>query len=216
MKPYLEQRLTYTDSGKLLDEYGKSVMMDWETSWMEASAKVICQNGGDILNIGFGMGIIDSFIQSYPIQSHTIIVAHPDVYAKMIEDGWDKKPNVKIIFSKWQDVIVDLPKYDGLYFDTWNDNDVFDTLLPHIKNILKPNGVFSVWDGYSEEFIDPKIINLLYEDFKIDSISLKLDNVPNNKEQFERGGGYYFNPNRKQAIIPIITHRKTKLKKNLI
>ena len=216
MKPYLEQRLTYTDSGKLLDEYGKSVMMDWETSWMEASAKVICQNGGDILNIGFGMGIIDSFIQSYPIQSHTIIEAHPDVYAKMIEDGWDKKPNVKIIFSKWQDVIVDLPKYDGIYFDTWNDNDVFDTLLPHIKNILKSNGVFSVWDGYSEEFIDPKIVNLLYEDFKIDSISLKLDNVPNNKEQFERGGGYYFNPNRKQAIIPIITHRKTKFKKNLI
>lgn len=216
MKPYLEQRLTYTDSGKLLDEYGKSVMMDWETSWMEASAKVICQNGGDILNIGFGMGIIDSFIQSYPIQSHTIIEAHPDVYAKMIEDGWDTKPNVKIIFSKWQDVIVDLPKYDGIYFDTWNDNDVFDTLLPHIKNILKPNGVFSVWDGYSEEFIDPKIVNLLYEDFKIDSISLKLDNVPNNKEQFERGGGYYFNPNRKQAIIPIITHRKTKFKKNLI
>ena len=191
-------------------------MMDWETSWMEASAKVICQNGGDILNIGFGMGIIDSFIQSYPIQSHTIIEAHPDVYAKMIEDGWDKKPNVKIIFSKWQDVIVDLPKYDGIYFDTWNDNDVFDTLLPHIKNILKSNGVFSVWDGYSEEFIDPKIVNLLYEDFKIDSISLKLDNVPNNKEQFERGGGYYFNPNRKQAIIPIITHRKTKFKKNLI
>jgi hypothetical protein len=216
LKPYLEQRLTYTDSGKLLDEYGKSVMMDWETSWMEASAKVICQNGGDILNIGFGMGIIDSFIQSYPIQSHTIIEAHPDVYAKMIEDGWDKKPNVKIIFSKWQDVIVDLPKYDGIYFDTWNDNDVFDTLLPHIKNILKSNGVFSVWDGYSEEFIDPKIVNLLYEDFKIDSISLKLDNVPNNKEQFERGGGYYFNPNRKQAIIPIITHRKTKFKKNLI
>jgi len=216
LKPYLEQRLTYTDSGKLLDEYGKSVMMDWETSWMEASAKVICQNGGDILNIGFGMGIIDSFIQSYPIQSHTIIEAHPDVYAKMIEDGWDKKPNVKIIFSKWQDVIVDLPKYDGIYFDTWNDNDVFDTLLPHIKNILNPNGVFSVWDGYSEEFIDPKIVNLLYEDFKIDSISLKLDNVPNNKEQFERGGGYYFNPNRKQAIIPIITHRKNKFKKNLI
>ena len=216
MKPYLEQKLTYTDNGKLLDENRRSVMMDWETSWMETSAKIICQNGGDVLNIGFGMGIIDSFIQTYPIQSHTIIEAHPDVYAKMIEDGWDKKPNVKIIFSKWQDVIMDLPKYDGIYFDTWNDMDIFNILLPNIKGILKPNGIFSIWDGVSDEYVNPKIVNLLYEDFQIDSISIELGNVPNTKEQFEKGGGYYFNPNRKKAIIPIITHRRDTLKKSLI
>ena len=39
------------------------VMMDWEDSLMSASAAYVTQNGGDILEIGFGMGISASFIQ---------------------------------------------------------------------------------------------------------------------------------------------------------
>lgn len=216
MKPYLQQKLTYTTTGKLLDESGKSVMMDWEIPWMEESSKIICKNGGDILNIGFGMGIIDSFIQTHPINSHTIIEAHPDVYNKMIEDGWDRKPNVKIIFSKWQDVIEDLPKYDGIYFDTWDDFGFGTTLLPNLKTILKPNGIFSFWDGYSDVTLNPKIINLLYENFEINSVSIKLDIVPKSKEQFENGDGCYFNPKFKKALIPIITHRQTPFKKSFL
>jgi protein arginine N-methyltransferase 2 len=216
LKPYLQQKLTYTNTGKLLDEFGKSVMMEWETSWMEESAKIICKNGGDILNIGFGMGVIDSFIQTHPINTHTIIEAHPDVYNKMIEDGWDKKPNVKIIFSKWQDVIGDLPKYDGIYFDTWLDYGLYNILFPNIKNILKLNGIFSFWNGYSDRIIDPNIVNLLYEDFEINTLSIKLDRVPKSIEQFENGDGYYFNPKFKKALIPIVTHRQHSFKKTLL
>ena len=36
-------------------------------------AEVICKNGGDILEIGFGMGISATHIQSYDINSHTSI-----------------------------------------------------------------------------------------------------------------------------------------------
>lgn len=36
--------------------------------------------GGDVLNVGFGLGIIDTAIQSHRPRSHTIIEAHPDVY----------------------------------------------------------------------------------------------------------------------------------------
>ena len=216
LKPYLQQKLTYAPTGKLLDENGKSVMMDWETSWMEESAKIICKNGGDILNIGFGMGIIDSFIQAHPINSLTIIEAHPDVYNKMIEDGWDKIPNVKIIFSKWQDVIEDLPKYDGIYFDTWEDFGFETTFLQNLKYILKPNGIFSFWYGYSDTTINPKIINLFYENFEINSVSIKLDSVPKSKEQFGSMGGYYFNPRFSNAVIPIITHRQLPFKKSLL
>jgi len=216
LKPYLQQKLTYAPTGKLLDENGKSVMMDWETSWMEESAKIICKNGGDILNIGFGMGIIDSFIQAHPINSHTIIEAHPDVYNKMIEDGWDKIPNVKIIFSKWQDVIEDLPKYDGIYFDTWEDFGFETTFLQNLKYILKPNGIFSFWYGYSDTTINPKIINLFYENFEINSVSIKLDSVPKSREQFGSMGGYYFNPRFSNAVIPIITHRQLPFKKSLL
>jgi protein arginine N-methyltransferase 2 len=59
---YLASRVSYED-GKLLDSQGEAVMMQWEEPLMAAHANLICQNGGDILNVGFGMGIIDDAIQ---------------------------------------------------------------------------------------------------------------------------------------------------------
>ena len=214
--PYLTQRLTYTDNGKLLDEYGKSVMMDWETEWMKESAKVICENGGDILNIGFGMGIIDTFIQSYNPTSHWIIEAHTDVYEKMKNDGWLDKKGVKVIHNKWQEVIHNLPKFDGIYFDTWADRGFNTILLPHLKHILKPNGVFSYWEGKSNKFVNPETVNVLYKDFEIDKIILELNNIPESNEQFENSYGYYYSPDWKQCVIPIIRHRNVPIKKIII
>jgi protein arginine N-methyltransferase 2 len=39
-------------------------MMGWEAPLMEQHARVICgQGGGHYLNVGFGLGIIDTHIQ---------------------------------------------------------------------------------------------------------------------------------------------------------
>lgn len=51
----------------------------------------------------------------YDIKSHTIIEAHPDVYQHMLDLGWDKKPNVKILFGRWEDVLDQLEQYDGIF-----------------------------------------------------------------------------------------------------
>ena len=40
---------------KILDEKGQEIMMDWETPLMKKHAEVVTENGGDILEIGFGM-----------------------------------------------------------------------------------------------------------------------------------------------------------------
>lgn len=43
---------------------GEAVMMGWEAPLMEQHARVICGNGGGhYLNVGFGLGIIDTYIQ---------------------------------------------------------------------------------------------------------------------------------------------------------
>ena len=47
------------------------VMMDWESSVMEASADYVCSNGGDILELGFGMGISTGYIQENFSMIHT-------------------------------------------------------------------------------------------------------------------------------------------------
>ena len=46
-------------------------------------AQAICSNGGDVLNVGFGLGLVDRAIQSNHPTSHTIIEAHPDVLRKV-------------------------------------------------------------------------------------------------------------------------------------
>jgi hypothetical protein len=32
--------------------------------------------------------------------------------------GWDQKPGVRIVFGRWQDVLLQLGTYDGIFFDT--------------------------------------------------------------------------------------------------
>ena len=140
-KSYLDHKLSFDPKGNIFDEEGRGVMMDWEDSFMKEGAKTICHNQGDVLNIGFGMGIIDSYIQLYNPRTHWIIEAHPQIQEKMCKEGWLKKPHVRCIFTKWQNVLQYLPKFDGIYIDTYDEN-----VLPffeQVHKILKPNGVLS-------------------------------------------------------------------------
>ena len=112
-----EDKIYYEDSGMTLE-----VMMNWEDDIMKASADYICGNGGDILEIGFGMGISANYIQANSINSHTIIENHPQIIekAKVWAEG---KSNVTIIEGDWHDVKDSLSTYDGIFYDTWGEED---------------------------------------------------------------------------------------------
>ena len=63
---YLRSKIKYDKNdveGLLLDDKEDAVMMSWETSLMKEHAKIICHNQGDVLNVGHGMGIVDTAIQ---------------------------------------------------------------------------------------------------------------------------------------------------------
>lgn len=152
-KGYLERKLEFTqdkDGGeRLIDSDQNGVMMGWEDPLMRLHASVITKGnspGLRVLNVGFGLGLVDTYLQSTNPAKHTIIEAHPDVYRKMIQDGWDKKAT--ILFGRWQDVIPDLEVYDGIFFDTFgeylDDMKEFHELLP---NILDEDGVYSFFNG---------------------------------------------------------------------
>lgn len=121
---YLQQKLHYDDN-KLMDENNDAVMMGWEGPLMVEHAKVMCPKEGlNVINVGFGLGLIDTELQKYKPKNHYIIEAHPDVYAHMLELGWDKKPGVKILFGRWQDKISELDiLFDGVFFDTYGGNE---------------------------------------------------------------------------------------------
>ena len=97
-------------------------MHEWEDDMMKKHAEIVCENGGDILEVGFGMGISADYIQKQDIKSHTIIENDEVVYEKLIE--WAKdKPNVEIIFGDWQNSLPD-KKFDGIFFDTWGESKI--------------------------------------------------------------------------------------------
>ena len=194
-------KFTYKNSN-LYNSRGETVMMEWERNWMKKSAEIVCKNGGDILNIGHGLGLVDTYIQEHNPNSHTIIEVHSDVHSHMKENGWYKRANV--IESDWQNVVHDLPTFDGIYFDTWSEtkHDFKNGLVSHLPCILKQGGIFSYWNNVN---IESEEVNQYCKEqnFHIEWIKYKLDNIP---EKQYANGRTYIDPKLDYVLLPIITN----------
>ena len=135
---YTSQSLTFEEDRIYFlghDGSEREVMMDWEDTLMSASAAYVTEAGGDILEIGFGMGISAGYIQSHSIASHTILENHPDIIPKALD--WAKdKPKVTIITGSWFSLLSELDTYDGVFHDTYGDYDLteFSSSLVRLVN----------------------------------------------------------------------------------
>jgi len=158
MDIYISSSLTfYSDKivSTMLDTEEVIIMMNWEHPAMSASAAYVTQDGGDILEIGFGMGISAGYIHSHSISSHTIIEPHPQMVEKAVE--WSSgKSNVTIISQSWADVTGSLGRYDGIFYDTSFDgkHNLFSSSL---SGITKSGTKLSVFNSDSSETNDHNI-----------------------------------------------------------
>mmetsp|Transcript_13312 Transcript_13312/g.27174 ORF Transcript_13312/g.27174 Transcript_13312/m.27174 type:complete len:381 (-) Transcript_13312:18-1160(-) len=176
---YLSRKVRY-EGDVLLDEDNDAVMMEWERPIMREHAKVLTGEGRGkrVLNVGFGMGIIDGILQDLEPTHHTIIEAHPDVYSKMKSDGWTSKPNVTVLFGRWQDVIsqVEDDSMDGVFFDTYAENhtdlEEFHRCLPRI---MADGGVYSFFNGLCPD-------NIFFHGVACNVVSLNLTSLGFNVE----------------------------------
>ena len=188
MNTYLSSSLTFhTDKiTTKMEEVGDEdviIMMDWEHPAMSASAAYITENGGDILEIGFGMGISAGYIQSHSISSHTIIEPHPQIVEKAVE--WSNgKSNVTIISQSWADVTGSLGTYDGIFYDTSYD-DKHNLFSSSLSELTKTGTKLSVFNSYSSE---TNIFNL--------EMSYRQINVttPNSASQYFNNDNVYYMP----------------------
>lgn len=198
---YIKNKLTFTDDERLL-EGNKAVMMGWERPLMKRTAEILCCNQGDILNIGFGLGIIDECIQSHNIKSHTIIECHPDVLNKMKEWGWYDKDNVTILEGFWQDHIDSLSEFDAVYFDTWKEQDR-DFFQKNVHKIIKKGGVFSFFNASStnedKHYLLVNEYEILKEHFSISSDIVEIDYDNHSKE----GINQYWDLSLNKISIPV-------------
>ena len=165
---YINKNLTF-ESDKIYyteEDVEFEVMMNWEDSLMSASAAYVCRGGGDILEIGFGMGISAGYMHSHSISSHTIIENHPEVIPKA--QAWASgKSNVTIITGSWYDVKDSLSTYDGVFYDTFGDDDMIH-FSSSLSSLVKEGGVATWWNNLEEENNFYNIPNVGYQQYSVD------------------------------------------------
>jgi len=145
------------------------VMHICELRLMQKMAEKATENGGDILEVGFGMGLASDAIQANPnVTSHTIIELHPVIYEKALE--WAKdKPNVTVLLGDWINVVPTIEKkFDGIFHDTHIERNI-PRFLGNIKHLSKEGTIvcFFVSPNNAKEVLN-------FENFKFTDEELAI------------------------------------------
>jgi guanidinoacetate N-methyltransferase len=164
--------LTETD----LTVGGWQVMQAWERPLMEALADIVCASRGDVLEVGFGMGISAGEIMRRGCRSYTVIEAHPVIAAQARAWGEAQGVPVEVLEGFWEDVVARIDtKFDAILFDTYPLSEAERSknhfpFIPVAPRLLKPDGVLTY---YSDETVDfrPDHLALLLEHF--DEVTLR-------------------------------------------
>lgn len=125
-------------------EIPEMIMHTGLSEFEKKSAEIITQNGGDILEIGFGMGISSDSIVSKNISSYTCVEINDYIFQKA--QNWSNgKTNVSVIQDSWENFLITTTnKYDAIYCDYLNWEE-YEEFYEKSKNVLKTNGIISTY-----------------------------------------------------------------------
>jgi amino acid adenylation domain-containing protein len=144
---------------------GRKVMQDWERPLMRAMTGIVAESHGDVLELGFGMGISATYIQEAGVRSHTIVECNAGVVQEF--ERWRQRypgRDIRLVHGRWQDVIDQLGTFDGILFDTYpiSEREFTDTVLnnitfaehfiPHAARLCRPGGVLSYYTNEIDTF----------------------------------------------------------------
>ncbi|CAO1634044.1 unnamed protein product [Parajaminaea phylloscopi] len=158
---FLASRLRFftDEKGKerCLDEDDNMVMAAWEGEIMRRTARALCEDhparteGLRVLNIGYGLGIVDDLFQTYKPSRHVIVEPHPDVVAFFESKPISSAPGVELVAKRWEDALSDynLGEFDVIYADPYaqdyKDLRNFFDLVPNF--LAGPEARFSFFHG---------------------------------------------------------------------
>ena len=173
---FKDNTLTFSDTKIVEDATDIEVMMSWEAPIMEKSAEYICQSKGDILEIGFGMGMCADYIQAKGVNSHSIVEIHPQIIERL--KTWASgKSNVTVVEGDWSS--VNLSTYDGIFLDTFGDDNLSNFKTFALAKI-KSGGKITYWNNMEEEYNPYAFDTVSYEQISITPVSNSYTNMENN------------------------------------
>jgi guanidinoacetate N-methyltransferase len=145
---------------------GHPVMEDWETPYMQELSRVAAGSGGDVLEVGFGMGISANFIQKTSVASHTIVEANADVFARLTIFAAQAR-NVRPCLGFWEDVCPAFPaeSFSAILFDTYplREDEIHTNhflFFREAHRLLQPDGVLTYYSDEARDFSPAHIAKL--------------------------------------------------------
>lgn len=144
---------------------GQQVMQDWERPLMQAMAAIAAEAHGDVLEVGFGMGISATYLQEHGIRSHTILECNDDVIEayRVWRDRYPER-DIRLVPGRWQDVRDELGTYDAILFDTYplSEEEFVETVVNGVTfaqhflstaaELLRPGGVLTYYTNEIDSF----------------------------------------------------------------
>lgn len=194
------EKLKIDDSGNMFIVYPELqrqeiLMHRWNKKINSVMAEQVTKNGGDILEIGFGMGITSTHIQNYKINSHTIIEIHPQIYDMALnwkENRKNTSIETDVILGDWKDIIPTLDKkYDGILYDAGFGHYFLNT----IKNICNQGCVVNFFKNtsFDDNFFELIPIKLTEEDMNTCPYSKQAQKYSMNNFTYNIKNVYYQN-----------------------
>ena len=138
---FKDNTLEFSDTQIFDVQSGIEVMMFWEVPIMRKAAEYISHNNGDVLEIGFGMGICADYIQEQGVNSHTII-----------EGDW---ANLSLTDT-----------YDGIFLDTFGDDNL-DSFKAFALERIKSGGKITYWNNEPSENNKYAFDSISYEQINV-------------------------------------------------
>lgn len=198
-KDWAQTPAIFTKSSLLIADH--QIMQRWENNYMKMLAGIVGRKGGDILEVGFGLGISAGFIQKYPkVKNHTVVEFHPDVInnSKKMFGG-----KIKILKGFWEEVVPNIKKnsFDAILFDAYplSKNEISKTRMHFLKEsfrILRKGGILT----YYSDIDNCKNFLKEYGE-KIKKLGFSEVNCKPCKVNPPKDCNYY---NKKTIIAPII------------
>jgi len=132
------------------------VMESWETPYMEHLADLAAAEGGDVLEVGFGLALSGNRVQTHSkVRSHTIIEANHLVFEHLEKFAKDEaeagRPTVVPVQGLWVDALQRLKEqgccYDAILYDASPQNECEQHLHQFLFmnaawELLRPGGRF--------------------------------------------------------------------------
>jgi len=152
-----------TDSELLIG--GRQVMQSWERPIMVTMAAAIAD--GDVLEVGFGMGISANAIIRHGCKSYTVIESHPVIAENARRWGARQTVPVTVVEGFWQDIApLVADRFDGILYDTFPVGDDYTDHGPAfvaMARLLRPGGRFTYYTGQPETVLANDLKTLLNE-----------------------------------------------------